>query len=672
MRKSLQQTKFFNNKKNIIVLLSFILLFLLVKPYNAEAELLRIVCWATPPQVIGYSDPRYFWTPDRDGNFECVQAFGDIPADDGGKFTEVPDNQPVTLTYDCPDSVICCSTRINQDITVFVKTIPWITGIPDVQSQVFPKFSSCGGGSCGYLNDCTGQCVLRSGNSCFDGQNSCSGNNYLTCNGCSWRDNGLISGQCGVSPNYGQNCNQNACGQFGGTIQINGQCSGPTPALPSNYGQNCNQNACGQFGGTIQCNGQCSGPTPPNPVGYGTSCTVGTGTCQKTGTVTCSGSCSATQGTPTAEICDNLDNNCNNQVDEGCDDDKDNYCDSNIQRVGTPSICTSGGNDCNDNSASVNPGVNEVCRNNYLDDNCNGETDYDSIDGKHGDSQCPVAVNSIQVSISNPVENTNIQVTCASSIDNINSISAFIENNLCGFSSWQGSNAIFNCNAGAYTGNPKTIKCSVDTAKSYKSGTDKTTTVNVIPSLCSSYSSSSVCSNDNRCEWRNECSGTKYSGSAGCVNKGSFSYACTKDKCGATCDPTRGGCPQLNCNNLDGCYSGTYRDYQNADTFCQDSCSCSSASCNQFNSLVTDNDNDGYDTQCDNDCNDNNANVNPGKSECCDLGNLVDENCNNQVNEICDRDRDGVIDANAQLCQPKTITNYVDIFNQIRNILGIK
>jgi hypothetical protein len=79
------------------------------------------------------------------------------------------------------------------------------------------------------------------------------------------------------------------------------------------------------------------------------------------------------------EVCDDIDNNCSTVVDEGCDDDNDNYCDKTMTVVGTPSTCTFGGNDCNDNNPNVNPSRSEVC--NGIDDNCDGKMDYASTPG---------------------------------------------------------------------------------------------------------------------------------------------------------------------------------------------------------------------------------------------------------------------------------------------------
>ncbi len=84
-----------------------------------------------------------------------------------------------------------------------------------------------------------------------------------------------------------------------------------------------------------------------------------------------------------AETCNAIDDNCNGQTDEGLatttwylDADHDGYGTG----VGTASCTTVPGltatvnGDCNDASAAVRPGADEVCGNN-IDDNCNGQTD---------------------------------------------------------------------------------------------------------------------------------------------------------------------------------------------------------------------------------------------------------------------------------------------------------
>jgi hypothetical protein len=65
------------------------------------------------------------------------------------------------------------------------------------------------------------------------------------------------------------------------------------------------------------CNGQID-----EGFNVGQSCSVGVGECARTGQYVCKADgtgteCNATPGTPTAEICDGKDNNCNGQIDEG-------------------------------------------------------------------------------------------------------------------------------------------------------------------------------------------------------------------------------------------------------------------------------------------------------------------------------------------------------------------
>ena len=107
---------------------------------------------------------------------------------------------------------------------------------------------------------------------------------------------------------------------------------------------------------------------------------------QPTGTVTNSTDCddSNTQVNPGfAELCDGLDNNCANGIDEGvtttyyADTDSDSFGDSNAttQACSLPSGYASNDDDCDDGNAAINPNATEVC--DGADNDCDQLTDDD-------------------------------------------------------------------------------------------------------------------------------------------------------------------------------------------------------------------------------------------------------------------------------------------------------
>ncbi|MFC1615314.1 MopE-related protein [Patescibacteria group bacterium] len=177
------------------------------------------------------------------------------------------------------------------------------------------------------------------------------------------------------------------------------KCEGNVPQVCGScdsdyYNDWCPQTNCSVIGKTC-INGTCEVCIDNDGDGYGDPASLSCAHSQK--------DCDDTKKfiNPSAvENCDNRDNNCNSQIDEGCDDDNDNYCDNTKRIYNAPTlicpntIVSSGslGNDCNDNNADSYPGNTEICGNG-LDDDCNGSDLICPLDCKDSDGDgfgvCP-------------------------------------------------------------------------------------------------------------------------------------------------------------------------------------------------------------------------------------------------------------------------------------------
>ncbi|MBI4019786.1 MAG: DNRLRE domain-containing protein [Candidatus Aenigmarchaeota archaeon] len=132
--------------------------------------------------------------------------------------------------------------------------------------------------------------------------------------------------------------------------------------------------------GTEACNNMdddCDGDVDED---LATAATCGIGLCSRTVSQACSGGSyqpACVPGSPLEERCNGIDDSCDGAIDDGnvcaacADNDADGF-------AGTAAACHLG-EDCNDGNAGINPGMAETC--NGIDDNCNGLADEWGICG---------------------------------------------------------------------------------------------------------------------------------------------------------------------------------------------------------------------------------------------------------------------------------------------------
>lgn len=112
----------------------------------------------------------------------------------------------------------------------------------------------------------------------------------------------------------------------------------------------------------------CTAPQPP--MNYSKVCYSGVGACRRNGTIKCDGTCSAIPGTPSTEICDGLDNNCDGSIDEGFDeDDCIEKCTFNWTGNGGVLNC------CGDDAGEDNPFEVVEITSDRRDNDCDGSVD---------------------------------------------------------------------------------------------------------------------------------------------------------------------------------------------------------------------------------------------------------------------------------------------------------
>ena len=111
----------------------------------------------------------------------------------------------------------------------------------------------------------------------------------------------------------------------------------------------------------------------------------------------------------------------------------------------------------------------------------------------------------------------------------------------------------------------------------------------------------------------------------------SYTHTCNVAVCNAECD-INNNCTPTECDNLDNCYEGTYRDYNDVADDCLGDCTCEDNACLDYDEVITDNDGDGYDIECDGDCDDTRDYVYLSAPELCDN---IDNDCDGLIDEGC-------------------------------------
>jgi hypothetical protein len=246
--------------------------------------------------------------------------------------------------------------------------------------------STCNGAPVGYVTDAT---------DCNDANAAINPGATEVCNGIDDNCNGLADDGLTFVTYYAD-----ADGDgYGDATIFQSTCNG-APVGYVTDATDCNDNnAAINPGATEVCNGiddNCNGLTDDGLTfltyyvdgdgdGYGAG--LGTSSCSPiVGSVTNNGDCddnNAAINPAALEVCDGIDNDCNGLTDDGltfvtyyADADGDGYGNALVSQStcnGAPVGYVTDATDCNDANAAVNPGATEVC--NGIDDDCDGLTD---------------------------------------------------------------------------------------------------------------------------------------------------------------------------------------------------------------------------------------------------------------------------------------------------------
>jgi len=462
---------------------------------------------------------------------------------------------------------------------------------------------SYNGSVCGDFQFCANNCPQSPQENCSDEiDNDCDG--LVDCNDpdCIGQTgpNGGTCCQSNSDCNDGNSCTQDTCGADK-ECDFTSYCSGTDTSCGCSSCTNCNTEgtSAGRTGDG------CLGDSYIDYYCSGTSCAYISHDCSD---CTCScGNYSVTESyTPTNYCSDMKDNDCNGEKDwdtwgasgpekgdPGCPVEVSNA----YMCIKCPDVNGDGKIDIFDlilisqsfNSCNGDPNYNSSYDLN--DDGCVDNDDEVCLsEGWCTSDNCASNVPMCQEGWSPqfcPGETIKLYCTIADYIDRgVNSIDAYIGSTQCSWDDgfgWSDHTTRFTCTIPTDASGSITARCTVNTTKSYQSGSDQTTSISIKPisQCCSQHATQADCQNDPNCEWCPECSnpsqgyGSYYNQYNGygdhCVQSGTCnsSYHCdaigNNQYCGAQCDNTNGPlCDPY--SSGDTCYyAGT----------CQDDCTCS-------------------------------------------------------------------------------------------------
>jgi hypothetical protein len=115
----------------------------------------------------------------------------------------------------------------------------------------------------------------------------------------------------------------------------------------------------------------------------------------------------------------------------------------------------------------------EDCWWNTGDEDGDGECNWDNTNCLHGDNDCAVGVNNIDVFRNSSCPGSTIFVGCNASMPNISSVVAIINNRFCTWDHWTGNWAWFNCTSDLVINTPQTLMCGINSSISYPTGANQ-------------------------------------------------------------------------------------------------------------------------------------------------------------------------------------------------------